>query len=273
MNHSVHVEICVDSTASAQAAERGGAHRIELCSTLSEGGTTPSAGLIENVRAKVGIGLHVIIRPRGGDFFYTADEFESMKHDVLAAKQLKADGVVFGILKEDGHVDVDRTRCLVDLARPLHTTFHRAFDMTVDLNQALEDVIRSGVNRVLTSGGEQRAEDGIPTIARLVEAANGRIAIMVGGGIRETNVRRILAATGAREIHANVGHSVPSPMLHRNDKISLGAIKGHEYRRIAVPEARVRRLREAASGAPATLVPSSSLSNQVTVDPKRRDSS
>jgi copper homeostasis protein len=207
--------------------------------------------LIETVRRKIRTNLYVIIRPRGGDFCYTADEFESMKRDVLAAKQLRADGVVFGILKRDGHVDTARTRILVDLARPLNTTFHRAFDMSVDLNQALEDIIHAGVSRVLTSGGEQSAESGIATIARLVEAANKRIAVMVGGGIRETNVRRILAETRAREIHANVGHFAPSPMHYRNNKISLGAIKGREYQRVVVQQDAVRRLVEAAAnGAP-----------------------
>jgi copper homeostasis protein len=252
MTNSVLVEICVDSTESALAAQRGGAHRIELCGDLLEGGTSPSAGLIETVRQRVRIGLHVIVRPRGGDFCYSADEFESMKRDVLTAKQLGADGVVFGILKEDGHVDTARTRDLVELAHPLNTTFHRAFDMSVDLTQALEDVIHAGILRVLTSGGEQNAEDGIATIASLVEAAKDRVTVMVGGGIREANVRRIIAATGAREIHANVGHSVASPMLYRNSKISLGAIKGREYQRVVVLHDRVRRLLDAASnGVPA----------------------
>jgi copper homeostasis protein len=265
MSHPVLVEICVDSIESALAAERGGAHRVELCGDLLEGGITPSAGLIETVRQKVGISLHVIIRPRGGDFCYTADEFETMKRDVLTAKQLGADGVVFGILKENGQVDAARTRCLVEIARPLNATFHRAFDMSADSNQALEDVIQSGIHRVLTSGGEQNAEDGLPAIASLVAAAKDRIAIMVGGGIRETNVRRIIAGTGAREIHANVGHSVPSPMMYRNNKISLGGIKGREYQRVVVLQDRVRRLLEAAS----TLLPSHS-APQVEADPDAR---
>lgn len=259
MNSPIVVEICVDSTASALAAERGGAQRIELCSGLAEGGTTPSAGLIENVRRHVRIGLHVIIRPRGGDFSYTEDEFEIMKCDVLAAKQLGADGVVLGILKEDGHVDVVRTRCLVEMARPLNATFHRAFDMAADLNQALADVISTGADRILTSGGVQNAEDGLATISSLIASAKNRVAILVGGGIRETNVRRILAATGAREIHANVGLSAPSPMQFRNDEISLGAIKGSEYQRVIVREASVRRLVEAASEIPATTTPNASL--------------
>jgi len=245
----------VDSVESALAAERGGAQRIELCGDLLEGGTTPSAGLIGTVREKVGIGLHVIIRPRGGDFCYTADEFESMKRDVLTAKQLGADGVVFGILKENGQVDTTRTRCLVELARPLGATFHRAFDMSADLNQALEDIIASGIHRVLTSGGGQNAEDSLAAITGLVAAAKDRIAVMVGGGIRETNVRRIITETGAREIHANVGHSVPSPMMYRNNKISLGTMKGSEYQRVVVLHDRVRRLLDAASNGVPTILP------------------
>jgi copper homeostasis protein len=259
MNNSVLVEICVDSVESALAAERGGAHRVELCSNLLEGGVTPSAGLIETVRRKVRIGLHVIIRLRGGDFCYSADEFESMKRDVLTAKQFGADGVVFGFLKADGHVNTARTRSLVELARPLSATFHRAFDMAADLNRALEDVIQAGINRVLTSGGEQNAEDGIATIARLVAVAKNRIAVMVGGGIRETNVRRILAETGAREIHANMGRSIPSPMLYRNHKISLGAIRGREYQRVVVLEDRVRRLVEATRAGASTPAPSTAV--------------
>src|SRR5579871_2688114 len=229
MSDKVLLEVCVESAASAMAAERGGAHRIELCSSLAEGGTTPSAGLIEVVRKKIKIPIHVIIRPRGGDFCYSADEFESMKRDIVAAKQLGADGVVFGILTEDGRVDVARIRCLVEIAKPMKTTFHRAIDMTVDLNQALADVSDAGVDRILTSGGRQNAQDAIPVIAQLIADADGRLAVMVGGGIREANVRRILAQTGAREIHANLGETVPSTMRYRNEKISLGEIKGREY--------------------------------------------
>ena len=247
MNKQISVEICVDSSASAVAAQCGGAHRVELCSSLAEGGTTPSLGLIESVRRKIGIGLHVIIRPRAGDFRYDAGDFESMKRDVLIAKQMGADGVVFGILKEDGRIDTARARQLVELATPLSTTFHRAFDMSSNLNQALEDIIAIGMHRVLTSGGEQRAEDGMSAVAKLVAAAQDRIAIMVGGGIRETNVRRILAGTGAREIHANIGRTVPSPMRFRNDKISLGSIKGREYQRVIVSEDQVSRLVAAAT--------------------------
>ena len=250
MNNPVTVEICVDSIASAIAAEQGGAHRIELCSNLGEGGTTPSAGLIEGVRKRVRADLYVLIRPRPGDFCYSHDEFESMKRDLLLAKQIGADGIVFGILEEDGHVDVDRSRCLAQLANPLGITFHRAFDMSSDLSAALEDIAEAGIDRILTSGGEQGAEGGIATIARLVDLAQERVKIMIGGGIRETNVRRLIAETRAREIHANLATTVPSPMRYRNERISLGAIKGHEYRRAIVHEDRVRKLVEAATEIP-----------------------
>lgn len=247
MNSSVTVEICVDSIASALGAEKGGAHRIELCSNLVEGGTTPSAGLIESVREKVRAALYVLIRPRPGDFCYSQDEFEIMKRDVLLAKRSGADGVVFGILNEHGRVDVNRSRCLAELAKPLGTTFHRAFDLSADLHESLEDVISAGVDRILTSGAEQSAEEGVASIVRLINLAQERIKIMIGGGIRETNVRRLLAETRAREIHANLATSVPSPMRYRNERISLGAIKEQEYRRMIVQEDRVRKMVEAAT--------------------------
>jgi copper homeostasis protein len=245
MSDSVILEVCADSVESAIAAERGGAHRIELCSNLLEGGVTPSAGLISTVRSKISIGIWVMIRPRGGDFCYSSDEFETMEQDVLTAKQLGADGIVFGILQEDGRVDVPRTRHLVGIARPLKSTFHRAFDMSRDFSSALEDIISAGVDRVLTSGGEQKVEDGIPTVVELMRAAGQRITVMAGGGIGENNVHRVVSKTGVREVHASVRVPVPSPMLHRNEKISMGAIKGREYNRAVVLQDRVRRLVEA----------------------------
>jgi len=245
MSDPVVLEVCADSVDSALAANRGGAHRIELCSNLLEGGVTPSAGLISTVRSKISVALYVMIRPRGGDFCYTANEFETMEQDVVTAKQLGADGIVFGILKEDGNVDTRRTRQLVEIARPLKSTFHRAFDMSRDPGKSLQDIVSAGVDRVLTSGGEQKVEDGMPAIVRLVRAAKQRIAIMAGGGITESNVHRVIAETGVREIHASVRVHVPSPMHHRNEKISMGVIKGREYERIVVLQDKVHRLLEA----------------------------
>lgn len=245
MSAPLTLEICADSVESAVAAERGGAHRIELCSSLLEGGVSPSAGLISTVRSRLSIGVFVMIRPRGGDFCYSAEEFETMEQDVLTAKQLGADGIVFGILQEDGDVDIARTRRLIQIARPLKATFHRAFDMSSNLSKSLRDVIDAGADRVLTSGGEQNVEDGLPVIAGLVRAAGGGIAIMAGGGISESNVHRIIEQTGVTEIHASVRVHVPSPMRYRNDKISMGPAKGREYERIAVLEEKVSRLLEA----------------------------
>jgi len=247
MSDPVVLEICADSVESATAAEQGGAHRIELCSNLLEGGVTPSSGLIATVRDRISIGLYVMIRPRGSDFCYSPDEFEAMEQDVLSAKQLGADGVVLGILQEDGRVDVPRTRQLVDLARPLKVTFHRAFDMSRDLGKSLEDVIASGVDRVLTSGGEQTVESGLETVANLTRTARDRVIIMAGGGVARGNVRSIVTRTGVREIHASVRVPVQSRMRHRNEAISMGAIKGREYERLVVMQDRVSHLLEAAT--------------------------
>jgi copper homeostasis protein len=247
MSDQVVLEICADSVESAVAAEQGGARRVELCSNLLEGGVTPSAGVISNVRRKLAIDLYIMIRPRGGDFCYTTDEFETMEKDVLMAKQLGANGIVCGILQEDGDVDIERTRCLIEMARPLKTTFHRAFDMSRDLSKSLEDVIATGAHRVLTSGGEQKVTGGIRTIAKLVQNAEQRISIMVGGGITQSNVHRIIQATGVHEIHASVRVPVPSPMRHRNERISMGLAKGREYQRVMVLQEEVRRLLESAN--------------------------
>jgi copper homeostasis protein len=210
------LELCVDSAASALAAQRGGASRIELCSNLRDGGTTPHAQLIATTRTKFVGAVHVMIRPRPGDFCYSDNEFEIMQRDVLLAKELGANGVVFGILQESGVIDRERTKCLVELARPLSTTFHRAFDLSPDLDHALEATIEAGVNRILTSGGAATAVDGLATIAGLVARAGNRVAIMAGGGIREHNVRRIIAEGRVREIHANLGVpvSIPRPRAH-----------------------------------------------------------
>ncbi len=236
------IEVCVDSVASAIAAERGGAQRIELCSDLVEGGVTPSFGVLGVVRSKVSIGVHPIIRPRPGDFCYSDEEFDIMRRDIEVAKSEGADGVVLGILSSDGHVDVERTRELVELARPLSVTFHRAFDVSADLFLALEAVCATGANRLLTSGGEQECLQGVDTIAQLVKASHGRITIMAGGRIGLNNAVTIIERTGVTEIHAGLATPVTSPMLHRNSRLSLGKRQGHEYQRTQVLEESVRKL-------------------------------
>jgi len=241
-NSQVLVEVCVDSVASAVAAERGGAGRVELCGSLIEGGITPSAGLIEMTRAAISIPLHVMIRPRGGDFCYDADEFETMHRDIARAQLLGANGVVFGILDVHGNVDLARTRQLANDARPLAVTFHRAFDMTTDLFRALEDLCAVGIDRVLTSGGESSSLQGQETILQLAGKADGRIIIMPGGGIKPQNARSFVAYTGVKEIHSGLRSALPSPMLHRNPRISMGSVEGREFQRFAVLEEEVRKL-------------------------------
>jgi len=245
MSDRILIEVCIDSVASAVAAERGGAGRVELCSNLLEGGVTPSAGLIELVRARTSIGLQVMIRPRGGDFCYTPEEFETMRRDIIAAKKLGADGIVVGILRADGDVDIERTQELVDLAPPLSVTFHRAFDMSADLFRALEFICATGAHRLLTSGGEKTALQAVAPIARLVEASRGRIAIMVCGGINHHNVASIIEQTGVREIHVGLRSPVGSPMLHRNPELSMGTADEREYQRFQVLEEDVRCLHRA----------------------------
>jgi copper homeostasis protein len=248
VSEQVLIEVCVDSAASAMAAERGGANRVELCSSLGEGGVTPSLGLLEVVRQKVLIGLHVIVRPRGGDFLYDQDEVEAMRRDIVRAKNSGADGVVFGILDADGNVDVERTRQLVELARPMSVTFHRAFDMSSNLLQALEDVCTSGADRILTSGAEASCEQGEQMIAQLVRAARGRVTIMAAGGIRHNNVAGVIERTRVREIHVGLSAPAPSPMIYRNARVSLGRTRDGEYQRWQVLEETVRELRRSIPG-------------------------
>jgi copper homeostasis protein len=241
MTDRVLLEVCVDSIESALAADRGGADRIELCSSLLDGGLTPSAGVISTVLSHVSLGVFVMIRPRSGDFCYSANEFKAMQQDVLTAKQLGADGIVFGILLEDGRVDSERVQQLIEVARPLKVTFHRAFDMSRDLNEGLEDLIRLKVDRVLTSGAEQSAELGQQKIAELSRAANDRIVIMAGAGLNENNVRQVVLATGVGEVHASLRATTPGPMRYRNERITMGGVQGQEYSRQVVSEEKVRR--------------------------------
>jgi len=239
----VKLEVCVDSVESAIAAQAGGAARVELCDNLFEGGTTPSAGMIAFARSNLNIGLHVIIRPRGGDFLYSPIEFEIMKHDIGTAKQLGADGVVIGILERDGSIDRERTRELIALARPLRVTFHRAFDMTHDPHASLEALIGLGIERVLTSGQQATVPEGIELIAALVQQAADRIIVMPGGGITLENVAAVAINSGAREIHLGDLQSVPSIMDFRNERVYMGGYYAPaEYTRLLTDAARIRRI-------------------------------
>ena len=241
----VLLEICLDSVESAVAAERGGADRVELCAGLAEGGTTPSAGMIAAVRKKIAIGLQVMIRPRGGDFCYSADEFGIMQRDILIAKQLGANGVVLGILNVEGGVDKDRMRQLIEMARPLKVTCHRAFDMSCDMEQALDDLVGVGADRVLTSGGKKSAVDAMPTLKQLVQQAQSRISVMACGELSIANVKAVIAYSGVREVHAALGTAVSSAMKFRNQRIEMGTLTNSEYQHVVVTESSVRELRAA----------------------------
>ncbi len=239
---SILVEVAVDSTESAIAAARGGAHRVELFSDPLEGGVTPSYGLIAVTRERVSIPLHVLLRPRGGDFCYSPNEFEAMKRDIGIVKQLGAHGIAVGVLEMDGQIDKRRLEELIELVQPMELTFHRAFDMTPDLQQSLETLMACGVDRVLTSGAEQNALKGAEKIAQLVAVAGKRISVMAGAGVRPENVSQILSVTGVREIHAGLRSTVRSPMRYRNENISMGLVAGREYERLVVLEESVRQL-------------------------------
>lgn len=243
----ITIEVCVDSVASAIAAERGGAQRVELCSDLLEGGVTSSLGLLGVVRSRVSIAVHPIIRPRPGDFCYSEAELEVMQRDIEAAKREGADGVVLGVLDRAGNVDVLRTRQLVELARPLSVTFHRAFDVSADLFRAFEDICATGADRLLTSGGKQECLQGVDAISRLVKAARGQIAIMAGGRISAENVATIIERTGVAEIHVGLATPVTSAISQRNPPLSLGKAQGLEYPQTQVLEESVRKLARAIS--------------------------
>ena len=199
----------IESCIIAQAA---GAHRIELCDNPGEGGTTPSYGFIKKAREVLQIELYCMIRPRGGDFFYTDEEFEIMKTDVQTCKQLGCDGVVIGMLNHDGTVDKDRCKKLVELAYPMGVTYQRAFDRVKDPFVALEDIIETGCERILTSGLVPSCFDGAPLIAQLIQQADDRIIIMPGSGLRASNVIDVAKITGAGEFHTSARINIDSTM-------------------------------------------------------------
>ncbi|MEE6486315.1 hypothetical protein FKM82_014573 [Ascaphus truei] len=237
------MEVCVDSVESAVNAERGGAGRIELCANLLEGGTTPTIGVLQVVKQYVQIPVYVMIRPRGGDFLYSDREVEVMKADIRLAKIHGADGLVFGALTEDGRIDTELCMELLAVSRPLAVTFHRAFDMVYDPAVAMETLISLGFERVLTSGCDSSALEGLPLIKRLVEQAKGRIIVMPGGGITERNLQRILEGAGVQEFHCSARSTRDSGMNYRNNSVSMGAtLSTSEYSMKVADVTKVRTL-------------------------------
>lgn len=223
-------EVCVDSVEGALAAQAAGAQRIELCDNLVEGGTTPSLGMIQLACQSVSIDVNVIIRPRGGDFCYSKLEVEVMHRDILAARDAGASGVVIGLLNPDGSVDAEKTRALVETARPMSVTFHRAFDLCRNPHEALEAICGLGIERILTSGQMPTALQGAACIASLVQKAAGRTIILAGGGINAGNIAAILAQTRVKEAHFAARKKVDSPMIFRNRHVFMGkAYEPDEY--------------------------------------------
>jgi len=233
-------EACVDSVASAMAAEAGGADRVELCDNLVEGGTTPSAGMLTRCIERISIPVFVMIRPRGGDFLYDADEAAVMEQDIGVAAERGARGVVVGALGVDGTINRSLMARLIEQARPLSVTFHRAFDMTRDLHRSLATLLDLGIDRVLTSGAAHSALEGVETISALVEAAGDRLTVVAGGGVRPMNVAELVRRTGVREVHARLTHAATSAMQFQASVGVTMPDPPNEFERAMTSESAVR---------------------------------
>lgn len=239
------LEICCYSVESALIAERAGAHRVELCDNYMEGGTTPSYATIKHAVQLLDIPVNVIIRPRGGDFLYSDIEYEIIKNDVLIARELNANGVVVGFLNEDGSIDEQKIKEIIELAKPMEVTFHRAFDMCKDPVIALQQLMEAGVKRILTSGQEDKAIFGAELLAKLVTQAGDEIIVMPGSGVNETNISELMEKTGAVEYHSSAKSFEKSKMKYFQPSVSMGDIKSlDEFRKITVDAHKVKALLE-----------------------------
>jgi copper homeostasis protein len=236
---SFNLEIAVFNIESALLAAKAGADRIELCENPYDGGTTPSYGTLKTVREKIDIPVFPIVRARGGDFLYSEDEFEVMKKDVALIKDVGFEGVVIGLLKKDGTIDIQRTSRLVEMAYPLEVTFHRAFDSAAEPLQALEDVIKCGCQRILTSGQVPNAFEGKELIKQLIQQADNRIIIMPGSGVRSNNIKALIEFTGADEVHSSARKIVPSQMQF------IQKTMNENLENISVDENEIRKMKEA----------------------------
>ena len=236
-------EVCANGLASVIQAEKGGATRVELCAGIPEGGTTPSLGTIvasrEYLKDKQ-MKLHVIIRPRGGDFLY--DNYEILTMKEIFMLQGYVDGFVIGCLKADGSIDVDLCKTLMDLAKGKSFTFHRAFDMCADPLRAIDQLAELGIQRILTSGARATAEEGIPQLKLWQRHAEGKIQLMAGGGVDETNIKRIYEETGITAFHFTAREKIESKMEYRNQKVYMGVEDADEYSYEITTEERVRRI-------------------------------
>lgn len=217
------IEICLDRIDSVEICREAGIERIELCSALSEGGLTPSVGFLKAARRIYSGKIMMMIRPRAGDFLYSAEEMKMMRSDIQIAREHGADGVVFGCLQSCGKIDETYTASLQECAAELDVTFHRAFDVTPDLSHSLATLIKLGIPRVLTSGGESDVWKGVSNLQSLVTQAEGKIVIMPGGGVAAPRIGELLQQTGANEIHLSARRSIKSAMLHHREDIPMGA--------------------------------------------------
>lgn len=237
----LHLEVCVDTAESAIAAEQGGATRIELCGNLIIGGTTPSVSLLQIVKENIKIPVHPIIRPRFGDFCYSDLEFEEIKRQVVSMKEHGADGVVIGILKPDGTLDKERMQILVNLAKPMNVVLHRAFDVCRDPFEALEVAKELGIQTILTSGQKATAVEGADLLKELVEAANGEIDIMPGGGVNIDTLGDLIDRTGATSYHMSGKVELDSPMVYRKEGVPMGLPVLSEYTLFKTDSEKIRK--------------------------------
>ena len=229
MKTTIKIEVCAASVESALAAEKGGADRIELCAALSEGGLSPSPGIIKYACENLSIPVFVLIRPRTGDFLYSNAEFETMLADIQASKAYGAKGVVCGMLTAEGTIDYLRMKMLVEYAKPMEVTFHRAFDMAKDPFTALEEIIKLGCTRILTSGQANSATQGAELLAQLVKKAGNRIIIMPGSGVKPENINSLAKLTKASEYHLSASATLPSPMTYKKEGVAMNKDPEQDY--------------------------------------------
>lgn len=219
MSETILLEICVFNIATAIAAASAGADRLELCENYANGGTTPSYGYLKSVREKISIPIFPMIRPRAGDYFHSSDEIEIIKKDILLCKELGFEGVVFGLLNQDGSIDQENTARLVEDAYPLEVTFHRAFDRSINSFDAVEILIDCGCTRILTSGQMPKVIEGLDLVKQMVDQSNGRIIIMPASGLNSINVSSIIEKTGVTEVHTSARIRVPSKSTYQNTNL------------------------------------------------------